>query len=141
MSKAQDVMSRQVITMSPTDTVEQAIRTLLERRISGAPVVDAFGNLVGVVSEFRLMEVVYRPQVKRDLVSEVMTRDVLTVTEQTDLAEVANKFLLHRIRRMPVVRGTQLVGVISRSDVLRCAVRDAGVLPPQIPGSPRRVTA
>lgn len=141
MPKVQEIMCTKVITVSPETTVAEAIELLLKHRISGAPVVDEAGNLIGVVSEFRLMEVVYRPQVKSDLVSQVMTRDVLTVTEQTELADVANKFLSHRIRRMPVVRGRQLVGVIARSDVLRSAMRDTNAATTSYADLPARATA
>jgi CBS domain-containing protein len=95
---------------------------MLEHEISGAPVVDAGQNLVGIISELRLLEVIYTPELKVAPVSQFMTRDVLTVTEATLLSEIATIFVLHRVRRVPVVRDGHLVGLISRRDLLRYAL-------------------
>ena len=128
MARASDVMSSNVITVPQNATVEEAIRILLDHRISGAPVVDDEGNLVGIISEFRLLEVVYDPQVKYERVKDITTQEVLTVYEDTVLTEIASMFIVHRIRRLPVVRGKRLVGLIARSDLLRCSVSEAQVL-------------
>lgn len=103
-------------------TVEEAIRSLLDHRVSGAPVVDQQGCLVGIVSEFQLLEAIYRPEVKQEQVRDLMTKDVITVTEDAALSEVANLLLLHRIRRVPVVRAGRLVGIVTRRDLLRCTL-------------------
>jgi CBS domain-containing protein len=103
-------------------TVEEAIRSLLDHRVSGAPVVDQQGRLVGIISEFQLLEAIYRPEVKQEQVRDLMTRDVITVTEEAALSEVANLLLLHRIRRVPVVRDGRLVGIVTRRDLLRCTL-------------------
>jgi len=103
-------------------TVEEAIRSLLDHRVSGAPVVDEQGCLVGIISEFQLIEAIYRPEVKQEQVRDLMTKDVITVTEDAALSEVANLLLLHRIRRVPVVRAGQLVGIVTRRDLLRCTL-------------------
>lgn len=125
MYRAEDVMTKNVVSVDQDGTVEQAIRTLLEHRISGAPVTDGAGNLVGIISEFQLLEVIYEPEMRTAPVSRLMTRDVLTVDEQTTLSDVANLFVVHRIRRVPVMRDGKVVGLISRRDLLRC-VLDAG---------------
>jgi hypothetical protein len=85
MYVAQDVMSREIVMVSPQATVVDAIRTLLEHGVSGVPVVDN-GRLVGVLSEYQLLEVIYSPQVQHARVADYMTRDVLTVSENTSLA-------------------------------------------------------
>ena len=86
MYTAEQVMQRNVVSILPTATVEQAIRLLRELGFSGAPVVDVNGTLVGIISEFALLEIVYDPSIRRARVSQFMTRDVLTVTEDTALS-------------------------------------------------------
>ncbi len=122
MRQARDVMSTKLVAICPDATVEEAIYSLLENRVTGAPIVDEQGHLLGIVSEFQLLEAIYRPEVKQELVSDVMTKDVISVAEDATLSEIANLLLLHRIRRVPVVREGKLVGIITRRDLLRCTV-------------------
>jgi CBS domain-containing protein len=119
---ARDVMTTHLITLSPKTTAEEAIRTLLANKISGAPVLDEAGDLAGIVSEFQLLAVIYNESFRNRPIGELMTRDVLTVDEHAPLTEVASKFIRHRIRRLPVVRCGKVVGQISRRDVIRYAV-------------------
>jgi len=112
-------MQTNVVSIPADATVKQAIQTLLDHRISGAPVVDENRNLVGIVSEFPLLEAVYDPTLKAAPVRRFMTEDVLTVTEDTLVSDVANIFIMHRVRRVPVLADGQLVGLISRRDLLR----------------------
>jgi len=122
MYTAQEVMRTNLITIPENATVEEAIRSLLANDISGAPVVDDEGDLVGIVSELQLLEAVYTPEIKKHQVRQFMTKDVLTVTEGTILSDVTNLLVLHRIRRVPVVRDGRLVGIITRRDLLRYAL-------------------
>lgn len=122
MRRARDAMSRNVVVIREHATVEEAIHSLLKHRVSGAPVVDAQGQLVGIISEFQLLEAIYRPEVKQELVRDLMTKDVITVTDESILSEVANMFLLHRIRRVPVLCNGEMVGLISHRDLLKCTV-------------------
>lgn len=126
MRRARDVMNTDVVAICAEATVEEAIRSLLEHRVSGAPLLDEQGALVGIVSEFQLLEAIYRPEVKQEQVRNLMTKDVITVTEDAALSEVTNLLLLHRIRRVPVVRDGKMVGIISRRDLLRCTVDAQG---------------
>jgi CBS domain-containing protein len=105
--------------------VDEAIRILLENQISGLPVVDARGMLAGMISEFQLLETVFDPQIRDEPVCGFMTKDVISVEEGASLADVASLFIMHRIRRVPVLRGGQLVGLITRRDLLRY-VAEAG---------------
>jgi len=122
MRRARDVMIADLLAIRADATVEEAIRSLLDHRVSGAPVVDQQGCLVGIVSEFQLLEAIYRPEVKQEQVRDLMTKDVITVSEDAALSEVANLLLLHRIRRVPVVRAGRLVGIVTRRDLLRCTL-------------------
>ena len=122
MYTAKDVLRKDVITIPSDATVGEAIRILLENQISGAPITDRDGTLVGVVSEFPLLEVVYSPELKTAPVSQFMTKEVLTVDEGTMLSDIASIFVAHRIRRVPVLRDGRLVGLVSRPDLLRYAM-------------------
>jgi CBS domain-containing protein len=119
MYQASDVMTTNVTTIAPDATVDEAIGVLLDNQISGLPVVDARGMLVGMISEFQLLETVFDPQIRNESVRGFMTRDVIAVDDGALLADVASLFIMHRIRRVPVLRDGQLVGLITRRDLLR----------------------
>ena len=119
MYEARDAMTTKIVPVAPEATVEEAIRTLVGHRISGAPVLDAEGNLLGVISEFQLLEVAYDPNIKEAKVVDLMTKDVLTVGPNALLTTVANLFVSQRIRRVPVVENGRLIGIVSRRDILR----------------------
>jgi CBS domain-containing protein len=119
MYQVKNAMHSEVVSIRPEATVEEAIELLLNHSISGAPVIDDAGRLCGIISQFQLLEVMYDPQVKTSRVRDFMTRNVLTVEEDSLLGSAVNLFVVHRIRRLPVVRQGKVVGVISRSDLLR----------------------
>ena len=151
--KAEDVMTRDVISIAPDATVLQAARLMLQHHISGLPVVDKDGKLVGVLSEgdfLRRQET--RTEHKRSRwleflmgpgrmaaeyshshgskVSEVMTDDVHTVDELTALEDIVDLMELKRIKRVPVVCGGQLVGIVTRSNLMHAMVSMARVAEP-----------
>ena len=121
MPTAADIMCQDVVTLPPTSTLSEAIDLLVGNHISGAPVVDASGKLVGVITEFALLDVLFDPQLKDDKVANYMTEEVYTVSEEDTLTRVIHLFALYRVRRVPVVRDGKLIGIISRRDVLRWA--------------------
>jgi CBS domain-containing protein len=143
---AKDVMTTEVITVTPETTVQELARILSEKTISGAPVVDAGGNIVGVVTEGDLVrraetgterrakrrrswwldslaadEEAAREYVKAHgrTVNDIMSRRVFSVGEDTDLAEIADMLMTHRIKRVPVVRDGKVVGIVSRANLVR----------------------
>jgi len=150
-----DVMTTDVITVDPEMTVQGMATLLAERGISGAPVVDSSGRLVGVVSEGDLLHraeigTAHRHRERRrswwldhfasDLareyvkshgrtVKDIMTRDVVTVTEDTELAEVAAVLEAKRIKRVPVMRDDKVVGIISRANIVRAVGATKGAAP------------
>lgn len=139
--RASDIMTVSVITVSPTTPVQDIVRVLLDNRISAVPVI-ADGELVGLVSEGDLLrrgetqterrrprwlefatspEVLAAEYVKSHArtAAEVMTTPVITITESTPIAEIADVLESRRIKRVPVVRGDRLVGIVSRSNLLQ----------------------
>lgn len=119
MNRVRDVMTARVITLSPADSIECAVETLVEHRISGAPVVDAEGRLLGLLTEFQLLKIASFPSLKNMSVSDLMTKAVWVISEDAPLSEAADLLARHRIRRLPVVREGRVVGVVSRRDVIR----------------------
>jgi CBS domain-containing protein len=115
-------MNTEVVTLHTSATVEEAIRTLLHHKISGTPVVDDDDDVVGVVTEYQFLEAVYDPEVKQHRVGDLMTKDLLAVHEETHLPDIANLFVMHRVRRIPVIDNGKVIGVISRRDLLRQVV-------------------
>ena len=165
--RAMDVMTTDVITVEADTTVQVLATLLAERGISGAPVVDADGKVIGIVSEGDLLHraeigTARRHRVRRrswwldhfaaDLareyikshgrtVKEIMTRDVVTVTEDTDLADVAALLEAKRIKRVPVMRDSKIVGIISRANIVRAVGATKGTLPREAEGDDRSIRA
>jgi len=145
--KVKDIMTRQVITLSPEESIDDAARKLRENRISGAPVVEG-ERIVGIVSEADLMklfesemsinlvlpsplEIIELPiKMHRQLkeaakrlaarrVEDIMTRGVITIDEEASIEEAARVMAKHGINRLPVVREGKLVGIVTRADVIK----------------------
>jgi CBS domain-containing protein len=153
--RATDVMTTDVITVDPDMTVQSLAALLAERGISGAPVVDASGALVGIISEGDLLHRAeigaarrhrvrrrswwldhYASDVAREYVKDhgravkdIMTRDVASVTEDTDIADVAALLEAKRVKRVPVVRDGKVVGIISRANIVRAVGASKGAAP------------
>jgi CBS domain-containing protein len=123
-------MTTSVITLREDQTLGDAIKLLVSKKLSGAPVLGAQGKpeqgkLVGVLSEFDCMKVLVASSFHHEgmpamrAVSELMSTELYSVTPETDLYAIAHIFTTKRIRRLPVVEGDRLVGLISRRDVMR----------------------
>jgi len=148
--QARDIMTTPVLTVTKDATVQEVARLLLDRHISAVPVVDGDGILLGVVSEGDLIRradagTERHPSWWLSLVSDpeddarsylkshglhagdVMTRNVIVVTEDTAVPEIADLLEKHRIKRVPVVREGCVVGIVSRANLLQALVaRPAG---------------
>ncbi|MET0675248.1 MAG: CBS domain-containing protein, partial [Bradyrhizobium sp.] len=140
--RAHQIMTRSVITIAPDATILEAAKTMLQHHVSGLPVVDAAGKLVGIVSEgdfIRRSEINTQRKRGRWLkfllgtgseatdyvrehgrkVSEVMTSDPITVTEDATLEEIVNTMETNGVKRLPVMKGDKLVGIVSRANLLQ----------------------
>lgn len=109
---AKDIMTRDVITVSPTATVRNLAMTLIKNQISGAPVAGRNGKIIGVVSEADIVA-------KRGKdVKTIMSKNIISVTEETAVEDIARLMTTHRIKRLPVMRGQNVVGIVSRADIV-----------------------
>ena len=150
--RAHQIMTRPVITVTPETTVVEAANTMLQRHISGLPVIDPAGKLVGIVSEGdfirrseigtqrkrgRFLKFILGPgQTATDFVrehgrkvAEIMTKTPLTITEDTELAKIVQMMEKNNVKRLPVTRGDQVVGIVSRANLLQAVASLARQIP------------
>jgi CBS domain-containing protein len=149
MLDAASIMTRNVITARPDDTVSRVAHLLSDNNISAVPICDASGTLLGMVSEGDLMRPFIAENVKRrawwltlladgtDLapefleyvrlnrhsVADLMTTVVISATEGSSVTDLAELMARHRIKRVPILRDGKLVGIVSRADVIRAIAR------------------
>ena len=117
-----DYMARDLITFKPSDDIHKAISVLLDKRISGAPVVDDDNRLVGILSKKDCLKVVYSAGYHQDWggrVETYMSADVTTIESGTDIITAADRFMHSSFRRFPILINGRMVGLICRHDVLR----------------------
>ena len=122
MRTVADIMTTRLITFPPDMNIHEAIRILLDKRISGAPVVDENGTLVGMLSKKDCLKIVFSSQYHDDWggpVRDFMSAPVETLDADLDLVSAAQAFLDSHFRRFPVVRDGRLVGQVSRYDILK----------------------
>jgi CBS domain-containing protein len=141
--RAHQIMTKPVITVTPETTIFEAANVMLRNHVSGLPVVDTSGKLVGIVPEGdflrrseigterrrrRWLSSVLPGSAARDFVAEhgrrisqVMTPDPVTVTEDVPLADVVDRMEAQGVKRLPVMRGERLVGIVTRANVLQAA--------------------
>lgn len=146
--QAKDIMNKNVITVHQTATIAEIAKVLVDNDISGVPVVDDNGSLVGIVSEGDLLHketsprlpdfinilgaVIYFNGIERfnedfkklmaGQASSIMTDKVISVSEKTEVDQIAKLMLKHGIKRIPVVQNDKIVGIISRKDLVRLLV-------------------
>jgi CBS domain-containing protein len=149
---AKDIMTREVITVKAHDQVDEVARLLVEHRISGIPVIDEEGHVIGIVTEKDLIIKASELRVpfyvtlfdsiiflenpirfKNDLkkytavnVEDAMTESVVVVEEDTKVSDVVKLMQNKRINRVPVVSHGKLVGIITRNDVIKSMVKGNG---------------
>jgi CBS domain-containing protein len=128
MAAVRDVMNTRAIGISPEATLAEAVGILTELHIGGAPVVDAAGCVVGMISELALIDVVFDPAARNALVSSHMNPEVHVVHPGDSLSRPAQLFALYSFRRLPVVEDGTLVGIVTRRDLMNYALRTGELL-------------
>lgn len=133
---AGDIMTNCVVTVGPGHSIRHAVRLMLDNRISGLPVVDDDDRLVGMITEGDMLrrEELGAPPAKKSTeaegadsyvrarswrVSDVMSRTVVSVSEDTSIRDMCALMVTHDVNRLPVMRGSRLLGIVSRLDLLR----------------------
>ena len=142
---AKDIMTRELVTVKPDASIREIAETLVNHKFSGLPVVDEKGHIIGIVSEGDLMQhelapeapevftqlgaVIYGKGLKEYRESfrkvaamtarEIMTQDVITMQQDEDVSRVGQIMLKHHIKRVPILDGERLVGIISRQDIVK----------------------
>ena len=127
--KVKDYMSGKLVTFTPDMDILDAIHELVHNRIAGAPVVDEYGTLVGMLSEFDCLDVVLKAGYHGEPggpVADLMTKDVDTVEADMSIIDIAQLFMASGYRRYPVMKDNMLVGQISRKDVLKALEKLSG---------------
>lgn len=141
--RVKDIMSRPVVTITAGDSCHEALRRMHQARVRHLPVVEATGDLVGVVTDRDLRHHLFTPTVYRDLgvisvatllggvpVRDVMSAPVMSVQADVDLGEAAQRMLKDRVGSLPVVDGRRVVGMLTETDLLRQVCRaDASASP------------
>jgi CBS domain-containing protein len=150
--RAHQIMTRPVVTVKPDTSIVEAASIMLQRHVSGLPVVDAGDKLVGIVSEGdfirrselgtgrkrgRWLRFILGPgKSAADFVhehgrkvSEVMTNSPLTITEDASLAEIVDLMEKNHVKRLPVIRGDRVVGIVSRANLLQAVATLARQVP------------
>jgi len=115
-------MTTNVTTLSPDMEIVRALNLLIDKNISGAPVMDDNGDLVGMFTERDCMRVILNAAYHQEyggIVKEIMATGVKVVTPNDSIVDIARRFYEERYQRYPVMDGDLLVGQISRSDVIR----------------------
>lgn len=146
--KAEDIMVKEVITAKADTSIEELARLLTENKISGIPVVDDEGNIIGIVTEGDLLRkevpprlpqvitildaIIYFNGVKRFnedfkkltalTASELMTTEVITAPGNMEIRDIARLMVNHNIKRIPVVEKRKIIGIISRADIVRTLI-------------------
>jgi CBS domain-containing protein len=129
---ARNMMTAPVVSVGPEAALDEIARCLASARIGGVPVVSAEGRVEGFVSESDLLDALLAGRDPATRASELMTHSVFSVNEFDRTEEVMSLLREHRIHHLPVLRGGQLVGMITPSDVIRFMVEQVLSKPPEI---------
>lgn len=126
--QAKDIMTKNVIVLKADSKIFETIDVLVGNKISGAPVVNAEGKIIGIVSEKDLLialDFLGEKKAAMAQVHEFMTRDVVLLSEEAPIKEISQTLVRENIKRIPIVKNDQVVGIVARRDILR-AIREQG---------------
>jgi CBS domain-containing protein len=121
-----DAMTRSIVSVSPNAPIDVAIDLMVTKNFNALPVTDSQGQLVGILSDFDILRLYRGSQATRtwdEPCSQFMTTDVKTIQYTALLGEAANLFEESGLRRVMILNGDRLVGILSRRDIVRC-IRD-----------------
>lgn len=117
---AGDIMTRKVWTIRPEVSVQEVAHLLSRERISGVPVVDETGKVIGIVTEADIISKVDREGLR---VADIMSHDITAVEEETAVSEIAMLLTERKIKRVPVLRDGKVIGIVSRADIVHAVAQ------------------
>ena len=124
---ARDIMTSKVCTIRPEASAQEIAQLLYRERISGAPVVDGEGRIIGIVTEADIISKVNREGL---CVGDIMSHEVIAVEEETPVGEIATLLTERKIKRVPVVSDGKLVGIVSRADIVHAVAQGHLIIRP-----------
>ena len=123
MLKAKDIMTYDVTTISPEATLVDAIELLLAKEISGMPVVDETGKIIGLISEKDVINFAFSGHLHNTKVREAMSTELTCFSSDTSIDKIALAIGQYQFRRVPIIEEGKPIGIISRRDILRIALK------------------
>ncbi|MBN2031334.1 CBS domain-containing protein [bacterium] len=122
MIKANDIMTKTVVTIHQDKTLLDAIKTLVCKKISGLPVSNGTGKMVGIITEKDILNFAFSGDLKNTKVKNVMSKNVKSFSPEDDVNTIALTISENPFRRVPIIENDRVIGIISRRDILRAAL-------------------
>jgi len=117
---ARDIMTRKVYTIPPEASMQEVAQLLVQKNISGVPVINKDGRIIGIVTEADIIGKVNREGL---CVADIMTPELIFVDEETQVGEIAMLLIERKIKRVPVIRNGKLVGIVCRADIVQAVAQ------------------
>lgn len=117
---ARDIMTRKVYTIFPEASVQEVAQLLSRKSISGVPVIDKDGKMIGIVTEADIIGKVNREDLR---VADIMSPEIIVVDEETPVGEIAMLLTERKIKRVPVMQHGKLVGIVCRADIVQAVAQ------------------
>jgi CBS domain-containing protein len=126
MYETKAIMSRDVVSVHPDTPITKVLELLVENDITGVPVVESDGQLVGIVTEKDMIGVLFGQETPSGTARDYMTEDVLSFDENDDIIAVCECLTANHLRRVPILADGRLVGIISRRDLIKYIIEPIG---------------
>lgn len=126
MHETKDIMSTDVVSVQPDTPVTRAVELLIENDITGLPVVEPSGRLVGIVTEKDLIGVLCGQDAPSGTARDYMTENVISFDEDDDIIAICECLISNHLRRVPILADGKLVGIISRRDLIKYIMEPIG---------------
>lgn len=127
MFEVKDIMTKKVMTVSPDTNIYKAMSILVNKKISGLPVVDDNERLVGIISEKDMLQLLVDEEITdKTTVNDYMTKKVISFSSSDSAVSVCEFLMKYPVRRVPIVDNGKLVGIVSRRDIIHLVLKIRG---------------
>ncbi len=126
MYETKAIMSRDVVHVHPDTPIARVLELLIENDITGVPVVESNGDLVGIVTEKDMIGILFGQDTPSGTARDYMTEEVLSFDENDDIIAVCECLITNHLRRVPILADGRLVGIISRRDLIKYIIEPIG---------------